>query len=156
MKLMTEIKDAFKGNNSNDAASSTTTAGTGVPPPPYPQSNQLPPDIKVKNHADFGYKPAYIPNQGNVQNPLALMPPPPPMNWPMPKLRVQVAELDHPGVIEFFKVLHPTELMKEAVIAVFTHLYKTPERCPKQYARNPTIVCSEILTGNVGYHIYIV
>lgn len=69
-----------------------------------------------------GYNPSY---EHAPQKPL------PEKDWPMPKLRIQVMDLSSPGAIDFFANLHPTELLREAIIAVFTTLY-TPENCPRQ------------------------
>lgn len=57
--------------------------------------------------------------------------PPKKATYPMPKLRLQVLDLSNPGTVEFFKHLHPTELLREAILSVLSTLY-TPENCPKK------------------------
>lgn len=79
-------------------------------------------DDSEQQHRDSGYNPAY---QNAPQKPL------PGKDWPIPKFRIQVADLSSPGSIEFFANLHPTELLREAVMVVLTTLY-TPENCPRQ------------------------
>ncbi|KLO11342.1 plant basic secretory protein [Schizopora paradoxa] len=93
-----------------------------------------------QSHRDSGYSPSYG-EHAVPQKPL------PEKDWPMPKLRIQVADLSSPGSIEFFANLHPTELLREAVMAVLTTLY-TPENCPR-HVRSVTLYIDEM--GGVAH-----
>ncbi|TCD66478.1 hypothetical protein EIP91_001303 [Steccherinum ochraceum] len=58
----------------------------------------------------------------------------PPLNlaeWPIPSFRLRCEELEHPGAKLFFEHVNPVELLREAVLAVFTWLY-TEETVPRQ------------------------
>ncbi|THH02376.1 hypothetical protein EW145_g6759 [Phellinidium pouzarii] len=66
------------------------------------------------------------------------MVPPPTLDWPMPKLRLEVKELAHEGsVLFFFKHVNPSDAMRDAVISVYDTLY-TKQTCPR-HVRSVTL-----------------
>ena len=57
--------------------------------------------------------------------------PPPLPQWPIPKFKIIIEDLDHEGADIFLTAVEPKVALREAAIASFKHLY-TPETAPTQ------------------------
>ncbi|TFK56765.1 plant basic secretory protein, partial [Heliocybe sulcata] len=58
------------------------------------------------------------------------MAPLPPPQWPIPKFKLEVEDLGHPGAALFFDAVKPTQALRKAALSVFEWLY-TPETVPR-------------------------
>ena len=59
--------------------------------------------------------------------------------WPIPKLRLEVRDMDSPGARKFFGSVNAATALKDAVRDVFVWLY-TRESAPKRSALLPSEV----------------